>query len=104
MDLPPLGQVMSSFEFRRDAIHIAIAPVTATTELQPGQHVGLADAQHAGPSEKPVGIVDPFLTAPVQPGQRFWLLLYPGTITDLRHVWRHPAFATAPVSGRDGSQ
>jgi hypothetical protein len=47
----------------------------------------------AGPCDQPIGVVDPFLVKPVEPGQRFWLFLYPGSITGLRHVWSHPAFA-----------
>lgn len=67
-------------EAKRDAVHIAIVPMIATKELQPAEM--LAN-----------GIVDPFLTKPVQVGERFWLCLFPNTVTSLRHVWTHPAFA-----------
>ncbi len=36
-----LGQLIEDGERRRDAIHVAIAPVTAAQRLVPGQHVGL---------------------------------------------------------------
>jgi hypothetical protein len=73
----------------RDAIHVAVFPAVAGDRLAPGQHVG----KDGAPSTKPhVGIVDPFLAGPVFPGERFWVLLYPRTITGLRHVWTHPAF------------
>jgi hypothetical protein len=77
---------------RRDAVHVAVAPVVAAAHLLPGQHVGVLADGRAGADEEPIGVVDPFLTEAVRPGQRFWLLLYPGTITSLRHVWTHPAF------------
>jgi len=94
---PLLGQPPGDRD-RRDAIHIAIAPVTASGELRPGQHVGPLPDGRFGVVEKPIGIVDPFLPGPVQDGQPFWLCLYPYTITSLRHVWTHPEFKpTLPV-------
>jgi hypothetical protein len=95
---PRLGQLIEDGDRRRDAIHIAVAPVTAAERLAPGQHVGLVqegDLELVGPCDRTIGVVDPFLTEEVEAGQRFWLFLYPGTITGLRHVWTHPAFAAA---------
>ena len=89
-----LGQLITDGEMRRDAVHVAIAPVMATETLRPGQHVGLiGDNQHAGPSDEPVGVVDPFLQESVQKGERFLLWLYPNTVTGIRHIWTHPAFS-----------
>lgn len=78
----------------RDAIHVAVEPVIAGTKLAPGQNVKLVDgvAHYARDVNDGVGIVDPFLHDLVDPGQRFWLLMYPRTITSLRHVWSHPDF------------
>jgi hypothetical protein len=102
---PQLGQVIENGDRRRDAIHIAVAPVTAAARLIPGQHVGLVEQGNlelVGPCERNIGVVDPFLAQPVEPGQRFWLFLYPGTITGLRHIWTHPAFAAvaATIKGK----
>lgn len=97
MNAPNLGSLIVDGERRRDAVHIAVAPVTASERLSPGQHVGFVsegDVETVGVAETPIGIVDPFLREPVQPGERFWLFLYPNTITGLRHVWTHPAFQT----------
>ncbi len=69
----------------RDAVHVAVAPVVAKEKLAPGQPVGLD-----GTTAKPVGIVDPYLTAMVFPGQEFYLCLFPGTPISLRHDWQHP--------------
>ncbi len=88
---PMLGQPPGEND-RRDAIHIAIAPVVAGGDLLPGQHVGLLPDGRFGVVDQPIGIVDPFRTGTILEGERFWLCLYPYTITSLRHVWTHPTF------------
>ena len=101
---PRLGQLIEDGDRRRDAIHIAVAPVTAAQRLAPGQHVGLVqegNLELVGPCEHAIGVVDPFLAEEVERGQRFWLFLYPGTITGLRHVWTHPAFTKAAAAVRE---
>jgi len=98
-----LGQIITT-EQERDAIHIAIAPVTAARRLHPGDHVGLDDEGKADDlcgSENYIGVVDPYLKKPVNRGERVWLFLYPGTITGLRHVWTHPAFAAAAAAVKE---
>jgi hypothetical protein len=75
---------------QRDAIHIALAPMVAARQLLPGQHIDHGDTELE--LMGPLGIVDPFLTKPVEPGQRFWLFLYPNTVVGMRHQWEHPAF------------
>lgn len=94
MDNLGLGKLITTDQ-HRDAIHIAVAPVTAAEALKPGQHVGfvqVGSADFVGASECPIGVVDPFLTEKVKKGERFWMYLYPGTITSLRHEWVHPSF------------
>ena len=89
---------------QKDAIHIAIAPVEAGQDLVPGQRVrvmhigGKAMAWECHDDEKCEGVVDPYLTASVKDGDRFWLFLMPGTILGLRHDWTHPAFPSVSVS------
>lgn len=90
-----LGQVLEGPE-QRDAIHIAVAPVVANEKLFPGQDIGFViegNTERVGVSKNPIGIVDPLLKGPVYPEQPFWMLLYPQTITSLRHEWTHPVFA-----------
>lgn len=87
MDQPKLGELLGPADLDRDAIHIAIAPCTAAMNLSSGVPVGADGTQNA-----PVGIVDPFLTVPVRPGDRFYIFLYPNTITSLKHLWTHPDF------------
>ena len=95
MSTPPpdamatLGTLIGEHE-RRDAVHVAVLPAVAGIHLAPGEPVGIVEGV-ARPCLAPIGIVDPFLDLHVQQGERFWLFLYPRSVTSLRHVWTHPA-------------
>jgi hypothetical protein len=91
-----LGKLIT-IEQRRDAVHIAVAPVTASHPMSPGTHIAFVEGstqlvRRAGMNELSIGIVDPFLHEPIEAGQRFWMWLIPGSITSLHHEWTHPAF------------
>ncbi len=76
---------------KRDAVHVAIIPVTCDDDLEPGQHVGIEyDDVVSSTAKKKIGIVDPFLRDTVEAGVKFWLCLYPNTVKSLRHDWEHP--------------
>jgi len=82
-----LGQLIPE-SARRDAVHVAVAPGVAACRLAPGQHVGIApDGVTADPSATHIGIVDAFLPGPVFPGDRFFIFLYPNTITGASPSW-----------------
>ncbi len=91
--LETLGSIIGTTE-ARDAIHLAVEPIEAGGPLRPGQHVMIQNGKgYACRVNEGVGVADPFLATEIQPGQRFWLVVYPRTITSLRHVWEHPAFS-----------
>lgn len=85
----------------RDATHVAVVPMVAAERMKPGSHCCIVEPGKAGLSGAPaIGIVDPFLNTTVEVGQRFYLCLYPRTITGLRHVYEHPQLDAAKVDHR----
>lgn len=93
-DQPVLGKLIEGDAYR-DAVHIAIAPVTAAGPLAPGQRIGFVEDDTDRVQacvENLLGIVDPYLEDWVREGDQFYMFLFPNTITALRHVWTHPAF------------
>lgn len=91
-----MGTILTDDVGGRDAVHVAVLAVRASQKLEPGQPVGLrssTEGEHLALKKiNPIGIVDPFLDRNVQIGERFWLYLFPRTITSLRHNWTHPDF------------
>ncbi len=87
--LETLGKIHFRDE-KRDAIHLAVMPVEAGERLSAGEHIGVVNGRAFVGHPTVLGIVDPFLTATVEPGERFWLVIYPRKIQSLRHVWSHP--------------
>lgn len=99
--LDTLGKV-HQYDEKRDAIHLGVEPVVAAHTLKPGQHIGFDKNGKASKSAKELlGIVDPFLKAPVNKGEKFWLVVYPREITSLRHVWEHPKFPNSREIGAE---
>jgi hypothetical protein len=88
---------------QRDAIHIAVMPAEASDYLRAGDHVGLVDGKATKANQK-IGVVDPFLKDVVKPGHRFFIFLYPNTITGLRHVWTHPVVDSKEATDRAASE
>lgn len=92
----------------RDAFHVATVTVVCGDEcLHAGEHVGIDISRYVVNSEgtshnfRLIGIVDPFLPAPVKRGQAFLLVLYPGTAKNLKHVWEHPSFPVETESNNE---
>lgn len=98
--LETLGTAPLDGHQKRDAIHLAVIPAVATHLLAPGADVRITPAGTAigDLRENSIGIVDPFLTAPVKPFERFWVVIYPRVITSLRHVWTHPQLPDEPAT------
>ena len=82
-----IGLVLEE-EKPRDAIHVAVISVTVKHRFMPGQPVGVIDG--VASVDNPVGIIDPYLSSPADPGHWYWVFLFPGTISSLNHSWTHP--------------
>jgi len=88
-----LGQIIKE-PSRKDAIHMAIAPLKVAHITTAGRHVGIDSEGRASEYVDPkVGIIDPFLTRTAEAGDACWIFIYPNTITGLRHEWSHPSFS-----------
>jgi hypothetical protein len=101
-DAPDLTGPLNGDECR-DAVHVAICPVTAGEDLLPGQHVGLVapitffgaapipyETVVVGGADKKIGVVNPFIRFRIKKGEPVYVFLYPRTVTGMRHTWTHP--------------
>lgn len=91
--LKALGKLITDQSLGKDAVHIAVIPMLAGDNIEPGSGVTLSSGV-AFPTDNKgacVGVADPYLDRCILSGQRFWLFLNPGSITSLRHEWTHPA-------------
>lgn len=80
-----LGQIITAPQ-QRDAIHIAVMPVTVAHAVHPGEFVGLVPGTQdrvALTNEPHIGIIDPFLRKSVPANARCWLFMLPNTITSV---------------------
>lgn len=101
-----MGGLLPADAGGRDAVHVAVFSARSPVKVYPSQEVGLVDIEPVefgdtvvSPLANHIGIVDPFLKVAANPGQRFWVYLYPRTIISLSHKWGHPAFVE-PDSAR----
>lgn len=103
-----MGEILPEDAGGRDAVHVAVFSGVSGERLFPSQDVAIVN--HGEPDTlvaaagEHIGIVDPYLKRPVNPGERFWVYLYPRSITGLSHRWSHPAFETASTTYAPPSQ
>lgn len=97
-----MGAVLPDDAGGRDAVHVAVFSATCKHALIPGTDVGIVEHGEpdsiVGTDVKLIGIVDPYIDGVIKRGQRFWVYLYPRSITALSHKWSHPAFEAVDSS------
>lgn len=106
-----LGTLHANIE-ARDAVHLAVYQVELGVAVKPGQPLSIIDGKAYLASEAhAVGIADPFIKEKkIKAGAKIWLILYPGMIQSLRHVWEHDSFKqskddlNASVESKDSAQ
>jgi hypothetical protein len=90
--LETLGLIHYKLE-KRDAIHLAVAPVVASEYLSPGSWIRIEEGiAYPCPRNTAHGIVDPFLARGPECDESFWFIMKPREVRSLRHVWEHPDF------------
>lgn len=96
MSKPIVGKLLPvDGEFNRDAIHVPIVPVFASTVLIGGERIGIekredgklwARAARESTLDE-IAIVDPFLWHAVNEGSQFYAFMLPGKVHSLWHEW-----------------
>lgn len=98
-----MGNLLPDDAWGRDAVHVAVFSAFSTETLFGGQPVSIVSEEgkdmRVSRNGTSVGIVDPFFLKTIEPGKRFWVYLYPRTITALSHRWSHPAFENMQSDG-----
>jgi len=91
-----LGNAPEEGGSSKDAVHVAIVSVIAYCGIEPGQQVYITDRRYAAPVaesyQEGIGVADPWRKETIEEGGLLWVLLNPGSITGLRHDWRHDEF------------
>jgi len=108
-EIVPLGKLITEPHPARDAVHIAVEPVIAAGPLGVNARLKIVGTDDktglllvdVADGPEAAGIVDPFLPYPPVRGERFFLCLFPNTVTSLKHFWSHPAFPDRNLTDDD---
>ena len=103
-----LGKMITTPQ-ERDAIHVACVPLIAGEDLYAGQRFRLRYGHNDVAmcadynDDDAIGIIDPFLgnNDRIREGDEVWGLLFPNTVTGMRHEWQHPAFENVEKTDND---
>lgn len=96
-----IGQVIEGIYPLRDAIHIPVVQVICDEDhLDAGQRIALRAGTDLAYKEeyRSTGVVDPYLDGSLMRGDKFWMFLFPGTVTGMVHQWKHPEFTHLEAS------